>query len=288
MIAFRGIGTDNLRIGLSPKMGSCSLEYMTFTESPIREYNNYEDSIKYVVLIRDVMDKYKSGYKQDLLEMVDNDPWPDSESGHYPLNPQAVFKSFFHRIFVTTKVESFENNGLLINKTENEKIGWGIKKLVKAHEHRGDSSYDWLRHGHMSFRIWNQYQSDPSEWSLKDMSELKNVYFAELKDLSNPKFLEWLQEKDEKWKEYDGWAMGVNEPNREGIPQINKTDNYFWTNMDLFWKEYTEGKITKGVLLNSPFYPTENTEINNILKDIELEQEIIDNIRDNNERYIRL
>ena len=56
----------------------------------------------------------------------------------------------------------------------------------------------------------------------------------------------------------------------------------------LFWKEYTEGKIEKGVLLNSPFYPTENTEIKDILKDIELEQESVDNIRENNERYIRL
>jgi len=101
--------------------------------------------------------------------------------------------------------------------------------------------------------------------------------------------LEWLQEKDEKWKEYRGYRVGGNPLSiRSGIPQINKTDNYFWTNMDLFWKEYTEGKIAKGVLLNSPFYPTENTEIKDILKDIELEQEIIDNIRENNERYIRL
>ena len=280
MISFRGIGTDNLRIGLSVKMGSCSLENMTNTESPIQEYHNYEDNIKYVVLIRDVMDKYKSGYKQDLLEMINNDPWPDSESGEYSHQPEPAFKSYFHRILVTTKLETFE--------TIEDKINWGIKKIAKAHELRGDSSYDWLRHGHMSFWIWNQYQSDLGDWLLKDMSELKNVYFLELKDLSNPKFLEWLQEKDEKWKEYDGWAMGVNEDNREGIPQINKTDNYFWTNMDLFWKEYTEGKIAKGVLLNSPFYPTENTEINNILKDIELEQEIIDNIRDNHDRYIRL
>tara|TARA_B100000287_G_scaffold91941_1_gene84133 strand:- start:3017 stop:3865 length:849 start_codon:yes stop_codon:yes gene_type:complete len=280
---FHSIGTDNLRIGLSPKMGSCSLEYMTFTESPIREYNNYEDNIKYVVLIRDVMDKYKSGYKQDLLEKINNDPWPNSESGYYPIDPKPIFKSFFHRIFVTTKVESFESN--------NEKIRWGIDQIVNAHElnggQRGDSSYRWLKEGHMLFKIWNQWQNDVS-WTLMNLGELKNIYFLELKDLSNPKFLEWLQEKDEKWKEYDGWAMGVNEPNREGIPHINKTDDYFWTNMDLFWKEYTEGKIAKGVLLNSPFYPTENTEIKDILKDIELEQEIIDNIRENNERYIRL
>ena len=43
--------------------GSCSLD-----NHPIYEYHEYDDKIKYVVLIRDVIDKYKSGYKQDLLE----------------------------------------------------------------------------------------------------------------------------------------------------------------------------------------------------------------------------
>ena len=281
---FHSIGTDNLRIGVSPKMASGALDSMVHTAHLIRRYHTYEDNIKYVVLIRDAMDKYKSGYKQDLLEMVDNDPWPDSESGHYPMDPEPLFKSFFHRNFVTTKVESFESN--------NEKIRWGIDQIVNAHElnggQRGDSSYRWLRHGHMSFRIWNQWQNDVS-WTLMNLGELKNIYFLELKDLSNPKFLEWLQEKDEKWKEYRGYRAGGNPLSiRPGIPQINKTDNHFWTNMDLFWKEYTEGKIEKGVLLNSPFYPTENTEIKDILKDIELEQESVDNIRENNERYIRL
>ena len=238
---FHSIGTDNLRIGVSPKMASGALDSMVHTAHLIRRYHTYEDNIKYVVLIRDAMDKYKSGYKQDLLEMVDNDPWPDSESGHYPMDPEPLFKSFFHRIFVTTKVESFESN--------NEKIRWGIDQIVNAHElnggQRGDSSYRWLRHGHMSFRIWNQWQNDVS-WTLMNLGELKNIYFLELKDLSNPKFLEWLQEKDEKWKEYRGYRAGDNPLSiRPGIPQINKTANYFWTNMDLFWKEYTEGKITK-------------------------------------------
>ena len=281
---FHSIGTDNLRIGVSPKMASGALDSMVHTAHLIRRYHTYEDNIKYVVLIRDAMDKYKAGYKQDLLEKVDNDPWPDSESGYYPLDPKPIFQSFFHRIFVTTKVESFESN--------NAKIRWGIDQIVNAHElnggQRGDSSYRWLRHGHMSFRIWNQWQNDVS-WTLMNLGELKNIYFLELKDLSNPKFLEWLQEKDEKWKEYRGYRAGGNPLSiRPGIPQINKTDNHFWTNMDLFWKEYTEGKIAKGVLLNSPFYPTENTEIKDILKDIELEQESVDNIRENNERYIRL
>jgi len=287
---FYSIGTDNLGIGISMKMGTGTLDSMVYPGHRIQRYHVYENNIKYVVLIRDVMDKYKSGYKQDLLEKVDNDPWPDSESGYYPMDPEPLFKSFFHRIFVTTKVESFESN--------NEKIRWGIDQIVNAHElnggQRGDSSYRWLKEGHMDFKRWNQYQED--DVSLMKMSELENIYFLELKDLSDPKFLEWLQEKDEKWKEYKGYEMspgavvgGPDDPyHHESIPHKNKTPHYFWKNMDLFWKEYREGKIAKGVLLDSPFYPTENPEIKDILKDIELEQEVVDNIRKYNKRYIKL
>ena len=280
-MTFNSIGTDNLGIGVSMKMASGALESMVYEGHRIQKYHTYEDNIKYVVLIRDVMDKYKSGYKQDLLEKLENDPWPDNHSGHYPFAPAGHSKSFFHRIFVTTKVKSFESN--------NKKIRWGIDQIVNAHElPENDSSYHcyrWLKYGHMSFKIWNQYQDDDT--TLMRMNKLKNIYFLELKDLSNPKFLEWLQEKDEKWKEYRVYKFAPHSIH-PGIPQINKTDNYFWTNMDLFWKEYTEGKIAKGVSLNSPFYPTENPEMKGILKDIELEQEVVDNIRENNERYIRL
>ena len=65
---FHSIGTDNLRIGVSTKMASGALDSMVHTAHLIRRYHTYEDNIKYVVLIRDAMDKYKAGYKQDLLE----------------------------------------------------------------------------------------------------------------------------------------------------------------------------------------------------------------------------
>ena len=274
MRAFRAIGTDNLRIGKCPKVGSCSLDNMVYVGHPIYEYHEYDDNTKYVVLIRDVMDKYKSGYKQDLLEKINHDPWPPIKT------PHAVFDSFFHKIFTTTKVESFVS--------DDERIRWGVEQIVNSHQFRGDSSYGWLNYGHMSFWIWNQTLNDSQDGQLKWISELENVYFLELKDLSNPKFMEWLQQTDETWKDYRGWSMGKTEAIRKGIPHSNPTDEFFWDNMDLFWKEYTEGKIAKGLTLNSPFYPTENTEIKNILKDIELEQEVIDSIRDNHEKYLRL
>ena len=195
---FYSIGTDNLGIGISMKMGTGTLDSMVYPGHRIQKYHVYENNIKYVVLIRDVMGKYKSGYKQDLLEKLENDPWPDNHSGHYPFAPAGHSKSFFHRIFITTAVKSFESN--------DKRIRWGIEQMVNAHRHP-EVDYDkshlqWLKEGHMDFKRWNQYQED--DVSLMKMSELENIYFLELKDLSDPKFLEWLQDKDEKWKEYNG------------------------------------------------------------------------------------
>ena len=51
MRAFRAIGTDNLRIGKCPKVGSCSLDNMVYVGHPIYEYHEYDDNTKYVVLI---------------------------------------------------------------------------------------------------------------------------------------------------------------------------------------------------------------------------------------------
>ncbi len=279
---FHSIGTDNLRIGVSTKMGSCSLGYMTFTESPIRYYHNYEDNIKYVVLIRDVMDKYKSGYKQDLLEKVDNYPWPDSESGYYQLDPKPIFKSFFHRIFVTTKVESFESN--------NEKSSWGIDQIVNAHElnggQRGDSSYRWLKEGHMLFKIWNQWQNDVP-WTLMNLGELKNIYFLELKDLSNPKFLKWLQERD------SGWECIEEIPHKNPSADIVEPDTQkkFKEGYNNFWNSYQNGKILKDKVLVNPFFDLPGNDLVDEFKYkinlVKNEQLVVDDIRENHKNYIR-
>jgi hypothetical protein len=284
-MTFASVGTDKISIGISNKMGSTSLRviidphqfgpvYNTDvhkTLNSIKKNDTYDENTKYVILIRDVMDKYKSGYKQDLLQqMIDIIPgktYPeDNHQAPLPINYS------FRRIFTTKKIDSFV--------TDDKNIRWGMNQIVNSHdiadiyESVSQTNSTWFEKWHMNFKRWNHSQEN--DMSLIEFNKLKNVYFLELKDLSNPKFLIWLQEKDEKWKVV------------KEIPHNNKTPEYFWKNMDLFWKEYREGKIAKGVLLGSPFYPTENPEIKDILKDIELEQEVVDNIRKYNKRYIKL
>ena len=111
------------------------------------------------------------------------------------------------------------------------------------------------------------------------MMKYDNIWFLDLKDLGNLKFLEWIHEKDEKWKVI------------KEITHDNKTHKKFWPFMDLFWKEYKEGKIFKDRTLASPFYDLPG---NKLVPEFEIlhkranqQQNLVDFIRKNHERYLR-
>ena len=58
---FANIGTDNLVIGIRRKTGTCSLKRLL--EYPnIKENTTVNENQTVVVLIRDVIDKWKEGY----------------------------------------------------------------------------------------------------------------------------------------------------------------------------------------------------------------------------------
>ena len=59
MHKFISIGTDKLSIGKRIKMGTRSLDTL-----PFKQYGVLGKNQTTVVLIRDVLDKWKSGYKQ--------------------------------------------------------------------------------------------------------------------------------------------------------------------------------------------------------------------------------
>ena len=67
MHKFISIGTDKLSIGKRIKMGTRSLDTL-----PFKEYSVLGKNQTIVVLIRDVIDKWKSGYKQELEEKFEH------------------------------------------------------------------------------------------------------------------------------------------------------------------------------------------------------------------------
>ena len=299
---FRSVGTDNLVIGLCKKMGSTALNVLSDNDKNLyfyagkntfrneKKYNESRDfpgiwpfssgkpnevvnnfileNRSYVVLIRDVLDKWKSGYHEELrptaitfYDCPKNYPWFDNVKGD-----------------VVGGVEALAEPPLGSTPPRFNKLMSDL--------HNIENGLECLYQGHAEFWRWN----DGAIISLLELSKYENVYFLDLKDLSNPKFLEWLQEKDEKWK-------GV-----EKIEHFHATTVESWQYIDSFWKKYSEGKILKDKILVSPFYDDlpgwedlakrvpigkvspQRPFLNRILKQ---EQEQVDFIREH-DRYIRL
>ena len=274
MHKFISIGTDKLSIGKRIKMGTRSLDTL-----PFKEYSVLGKNQTIVVLIRDVIDKWKSGYKQELEEKFEHGTnlfnfieLPEN------LNPNAL-RRFWQRF----------KYGYYTTYTNPDKVTLvGLEIIQKLHDYYADLS--WIHYSHAEFWMWN----DDYHKSLWELSLNPNVYFLDLKDLSNPKFLEWAQKVDDDWKK-------VIE-----IPHNNETLEKFWPSMELLWKEYNEYKILKGEILVSPFF---QTKLPDFIEDkefiyrevdsettlkfavhfklLEFHQDSVDYIRDSHERYLK-
>jgi hypothetical protein len=260
-INFNSQGTDKLLIGRQAKMGLGSLDTL-----PLRQYYVLEENQTAVVLIRDVIDKWRSGYKQELQEMLYNSPYLINFIEQPENLPSNAICQFGERL---SKDQGYYET--FTNPDDVTKVGLEIMRRV--HDYYADLS--WMTFGHAEFWSWNNMVTDRD--SLLKLSMKPNIYFLELKDLSNLKFLEWLQERDEGWKEI------------EKIPHQNVTPSHFWSQLELLWKEYNEGKIMKGEILVSPFFKTGETilQLNLYFELCRVHQDEVDYIRNSHDRYLK-
>jgi hypothetical protein len=255
-------------------MGTRSLDTL-----PFRQYDVLDKNQTTVVLIRDVIDKWKSGYKQELEEKFEHGTnlfnfveRPEN------LNPNAL-RRFWQR-FKYGYYTTFTN--------PDEVTLVGLEIISKLHDYYADLS--WMHYSHAEFWMWN----DDYHKSLWELSLNPNVYFLDLKDLSNLKFLVWTQKVDNDWNSI------------KEIPHNNETLEKFWPQMELLWKEYNEGKILKGKILASPFFETKlpdfiegkeftyreidsetKSKFDLHLKLCRFHQDSVDYIRNSHERYLK-
>ena len=200
----------------------------------IKDTQDSVDDKKYVIILRDSFDKWESGYWQE-VQML------------YPI---------------------------LLEKDTELNVMWKMHDPMNSWYYtlnEGEWATPWMYHGHGEFWIWN---SAHESHSLGVCVQLPNVYFLELKDLSNPKFLDWLKEQDEDWESV------IKIPHRNKSSDFDKKPI-----LKQFWKEYNEGLILQDKVLVSPFskkYPPKL-----IIRILEQEQQLIDFIRKNHERYLR-
>jgi|ETNvirnome_6_100_1030635.scaffolds.fasta_scaffold53666_1 hypothetical protein len=259
---FQNIGTEKVGVGQCAKMGTMSLEGL------VTYHNDYQPKEKnilslnevihdgefkndkiYVIVLRDVFDKWKSGY------------WMELQNNNRPFSVSNVLEFFNKNIYKN----GFRKNSSAVNTA--------LEVMTLLHDPKSPTGNSWMFKGHGQFWKWNNFNEIP----LSIYAQLPNIYFLELKDLSNPKFLKWLCEQDSDWE-------CVTE-----IPHKNKSchQDIFWKQMELFWAEYNDegGLILQDKVLVCPFsnkYPP--VAIMNIFRQ---EQMRVDFIRENHKRYLK-
>ena len=232
-VLFNGIGTDKVVIGHSAKMGSTSLDHFQQDNSEFIKYlknEPYDENKIYVVLIRDIMKLWKSGYIYELLLLLENLYYHDNVTNLHGIENLWIGEPVSWEGI--TPLQDFATrlkNGYYLNKEIDEHdfiFKCGIEAMCKLHNKWGDVS--WMSNGHA---IFHQHIS-PATIRLWELSLLPNVYFLGLEKLSNPKFLKWLQEKDRLFENVRENFIG-HHGDKLSNSNISKT-------LDLLWEKYDD------------------------------------------------
>ena len=288
-VLFNGIGTDKVVIGKSARMGSTSLDEFRANNEFLKEFNDesYDENKIYVVLIRDIMRLWKSGYIYELKVFLEDIFYHDKVSNLCGIENLWIGKSVSWEGITPLQdfVTRLRNGYYLNNKIDEHDYIFkcGIEAICRLHNKWGDVS--WMYGGHAVF-----YEHiSPATISLWELSLLPNVYFLDLSRLSNPKFLKWLQEKDRLFENVEEDFIG-HFGDKLSNSNISKT-------LDLFWEKYDDKtnflgnyKLVRPDFSTSIAHSTKFDDNNNRFfyqYKIALEiQNMINHIKNNNPRFL--
>tara|TARA_B100000029_G_scaffold516221_1_gene627758 strand:- start:4873 stop:5676 length:804 start_codon:yes stop_codon:yes gene_type:complete len=266
-VRYLAVGTGKVHIGSCRKAGSSSLQFLVDSNESVtlkRYDSSFRDNI-FVLLLRDVEERWKSGTITDC-------PYEAIEYVNYTHTRWGEQQYFVGEMDKDGKVWLDDNF---------------LAEITKHHSVTSDLSW-MLNDLHTKFWEWNTPSEEhPTDISLLEFSKFENIYFLELKDLSNPKFLKWLQERDSEWECI------------EEIPHKNPSVNIVEPDMqkkfkegyDNFWNSYQNGKILKDKVLVNPFFDLPGNDLVDEFKYkinlVKNEQLVVDDIRENHKNYIR-
>ena len=229
--------SDKLQIVHCLKLGSVTMSGLMENYDNFKNFETYfSEKTIYIIKLRDVHDKWESGYITELMNLTDD---------------RTKMIVSFH------EVKSFHD--------DDEKTNFIKNFFTEIHKIEEDKSFEWTSHHHANinnFGMENTLLYHKDERSLNDE---KNVFFIELKDLSNPKFLDWIKNKDSDWNIV------------KSIPHLHQTPNILKKNLRLFWDE---NKTDESLFNPYLFEPLQSV--------ISQKQKEVDYIRKYNKRYIKL
>ena len=299
-VLFNGIGTDKVVIGWSARMGSTTLDHFQMKCSSFLQKLNdgdaYDENKIYVVLIRDIMRLWKSGYIYELLLLLEELHYSDAGRIR-PAHNNVTNLHGIENLWIgepvswegSTPLQDFatrlRNGYYLNNKIDGHDpiFKCGIEAFCRLHNKWGDVS--WMYGGHA---VFHEHIS-PANIRLWELSLLPNVYFLDLSRLSNPKFLKWLQEKDRLFENVEEDFIGQF-GDKLSNSNISKT-------LDLFWEKYDDKtnflgnyKLVRPDFSTSLSHSTHFDDNNNRFfyqYKIALEiQNMINHIKNNNPRFL--
>ena len=257
------IGTDKVGITLKEKMASTTLK--TLSEHGFKiELEKMSDEKKYVIVIRDIMERWRSGYLFEMKSAFD--------TGNYSRWNKWGVTEHAREFWLNMKKGKYTEFDM-----ENNQIKRGVNTMCKIHNIENDLSWLYVA-GHPNFYTWvdctNNFKTDKT---LGELSQMKNIYFLDIKSVNSLEFKTWLCDNDERF-------------NIDGIlsTKENKTSNHLMNQIELFFREYQSMNI-QDVLVN-PFLdfmeqndPIEFTILKYLCKSIQGE---VDLIRNYHERFI--
>lgn len=168
---FLAIGTKKLWIGTARKCASSTLHKLQEKNSlNIKRFreNDMKEDVKFVVVIRNVWDKWRSG-------MMTDSPYLSDEYQNLNLNNENFVGEFDEEGYYSFK-HLYDN-------------------IIKYHSTECDLSWMWNRR-HTRFWEWNNSSLN----SLKELSKRKNVYFVEISKLNTQLFREWCISQEGEWE----------------------------------------------------------------------------------------
>ena len=264
-------GTELIGINCKEKLASTSIKTLQqkgfrYSEEDVTRAH-YQQK-KYVVIVRDVYERWKSGYIQDMIGAFIG---ADISWKSYGVSDS---NNFFWEKMMNENIDGFSIECESWKGNPNELLH-GLDTMTKIHKIEKD--FSWMYNGgHSIFYHWNDNENHLSEFL-----SLENVYFVDLKNLSSDGFSKWLTDNDVTFKDVK-------------FDKVNSKPKMLEKNIDLFWKEYLSGKIKNYYRLSdieklvSPFYECVGNEVFKHYYELcKATQSTLDYIKNNHDRYIK-